>query len=319
MQTNYNTWLTKTLGIDYPIILAPMFLVSNTKMIIAALESGITAAFPALNYRTEDDLRNAIREIKTKTNKPFGVNLIVNASNPKAKWQLDICLQEHVAFIITSLGNPKEVIEQCHQKNILVLCDVTDVRYAKKVEQLGADAVIAVNNQAGGHCGSHSAEQLITDLKNNTTIPIISAGGISNNEKLKQHLELGVAGVSVGTLFIASHEADVSPEYKQALIDYKAKDIVLTEKLSGSPLTVINTPYVQKTGTKASWLERMLLKNKWLKKLVKMLIFYRGMKQIEKATFSHTYQTVWCAGPSIEDVKEVRSGKEIVMGLTNGS
>jgi nitronate monooxygenase len=317
MQSQYNTWLTQKLGIDYPIILAPMFLVSNTRMIIAALESGITAAFPALNYRTEQELINAIREIKQKSTKPFGVNLIVNKSNPKAKAQLDICLQEHVAFIITSLGNPKEVIEQCHQKNILVFCDVTDVHFAKKVEQMGADAVIAVNNQAGGHCGNHSALDLISSLKKNITIPVISAGGVSTNEKLKQHLTIGADGLSIGTIFIASHEADVTEEYKQAIVNYGAKDIVLTEKLSGTPLTVINTDYVQKTGTKASWLERVLLKNKWLKKIVKTLIFYRGMKQIEKATFSHTYKTVWCAGPSIEDVHEVRSVKEIVGALVD--
>lgn len=312
MNSSYDTWLTKTLGIDYPILMAPMFLVSNTKMIISALENGITGAFPALNYRTEKDLIDAIREIKSKSNKPFGVNIIVNKSNPKAKSQLDICLKENVSYIITSLGNPKEVIERCHEKDILVFCDVTNIDYAKKVKKLGADAIIAVNNNAGGHSGKHHANELITELKNNIDIPIISAGGISNNKKLNTHLDLGAVGASIGTIFIASEEAEVSSEYKQALIEYGAKDIVWSEKLSGSALTVINTPYVQKTGLKPTWLEQMLLKNKWLKKLTKTFIFYKGMKEIENSTKSHSYKNVWCAGPSIEDIKKIEPVRDII-------
>ena len=113
------TSITKMLGIKYPIIMAPMFLVSNVKMVIAALESGITAAIPALNYRTDSELRAAIQEIKSKTNQPFGINLIVNKSNFKYKTQLNTCIELKVNFIITSLGSPQEVIEKCksHQIN----------------------------------------------------------------------------------------------------------------------------------------------------------------------------------------------------------
>ena len=107
------TRLTEMLNIEHPMIMAPMFLISNSQMIIAALESGITAAFPALNYRTDDAFRQAIDEIRASTNKPFGVNLIVNKSNIKYKAQLKTCVEKKVDFIITSLGSPREVIEQC--------------------------------------------------------------------------------------------------------------------------------------------------------------------------------------------------------------
>src|SRR5678809_1210878 len=107
------TTLDQLLGIDYPVIVAPMFLISNTKMVKAALQNGITAAFPALNYRTDQELRAAIQEIKASTTKPFGVNLIVNRSNPKYKSQLQTLVELKVDFIITSLGNPNEVIEKC--------------------------------------------------------------------------------------------------------------------------------------------------------------------------------------------------------------
>lgn len=310
------TTLDKLLGIDYPIIVAPMFLISNTKMVKAALANGVTAAFPALNYRTDQELRAAIADIRATTDKPFGVNLIVNKSNPKYKGQLQTLLELKVDFIITSLGSPQEVIEKCKPLGMKVFCDVVDLAYAKKVEAQGADAVIAVNNRAGGHAGKLSPNDLITSLKENCTIPVISAGGIAHGKDIKEVMRLGAAGVSVGTIFIACNEADISPEYKQAMIDYGEKDIVMTTKLSGSALTVINTPYVQQLGTKANWLERLLNNNKTLKKYVKMIIAYRGMKQVEKAAFGATYKTVWCAGPAIEHVHSIRPMGEIVQTLT---
>ena len=309
------TSITKMLGIEYPIIMAPMFLVSNPSMIIAALDSGITAAFPALNYRTDKEFRDAITEIRSKTNKPFGVNLIVNKSNFKFPQQLKTCIELNVAFIITSLGNPKETIEQCKSKGIKVFCDVTDLEYALKVEALGADAVIAVNAQAGGHAGNMTAEELLPLLKNKLKIPVISAGGIATGKQLKHVLGLGAEAASIGTIFIASNESPVSEDYKKALIQYGANDIVKTTKLSGSALTVINTPYVQKLGTKAGFWERLMLHNKWLKKYVKLFVALRGMKAIEKAAFSATYKTVWCAGPTIEYIHSIQPLREICKTL----
>jgi nitronate monooxygenase len=306
------TTLDKLLGIDYPVIVAPMFLISNTKMIKAALASGVSAAFPALNYRTDAELRAAIADIRAFSSKPFGVNLIVNRSNPKYKPQLKTLLELKVDYIITSLGSPKEVIEACKPLGIKVFCDVVDLAYAKKVEALGADAVIAVNNRAGGHAGSLSPQELITLLKKNCSIPIISAGGIAQGKDLKQAMDWGAAGASIGTIFIACEESDVTPEYKQAMLDYGEKDIVMTTKLSGSPLTVINTPYVQQLGTKANFLEWILNNNKTLKKYAKMIIALRGMKKVEKAAFGATYKTVWCAGPSIEYVTRIQPLGEIV-------
>lgn len=309
------TSITKMLGIQYPIIMAPMFLVSNTQMILAALDNGITAAFPALNYRTDKDLRAAINEIKQKTSKPFGVNLIVNKSNYKYREQLKTCIELKVDFIITSLGSPKEVIDQCKPAGIKVFCDVVDLKYALKVESLGADAVIAVNSDAGGHAGSMKAKELIPLLKKNISIPVISAGGVATGSALKEVLDLGASALSIGTIFIASEEAPVSEDYKKALIEYGAGDVVMTTKLSGSPLTIINTPYVQAMGTEANFLERILHKNKWLKKYVKLLLAVRGMKAIEKAAFSTTYKTVWCAGPTIEHIHSIRPVKEIIETL----
>jgi nitronate monooxygenase len=307
--------LCELLGIEFPVIMAPMFLVSDEKMIIEAIKSGITGAIPALNYRNTDDLRRAIRKIKSEANGPFGINLIVNNSNFLYKEQLQVCCEEQVDFFITSLGSPEETIKKARKHNIKVFCDVTDLNYALKVEALGADGVIAVCKEAGGHAGPTSYKELIPQLKKELKIPVFSAGGIGTGRGIKEMLELGSDGVSMGSIFIATTEAPVSDDYKKACVTYGAKDIVLTTKLSGTPCTVINTPYVQKVGTSQNWFERILNKNKRLKKWFKALTFMRGMKSLRNAAFSSTYKTVWCAGPSIEYVNEIKPIKDVVEDL----
>lgn len=315
MENNQKPALCEMLGIEFPVIMAPMFLVSNEAMVIEAVRSGITGAIPALNYRTTEELRAGIRRMKSAIGGPIGINLIVNKSNFLYKEQLQICCEEKVDYIITSLGSPEETINEAHKVGVKVFCDVTNVKYALKVEALGADALIAVNKEAGGHAGNVSFKELLPELIKSCKIPVISAGGIGTGEGIRQMIELGSAGVSMGSIFIASNESGVSQEYKQACVDYSAKDIVMTTKLSGTPCTVINTPYVQKIGTTQNWLERLLNKNRRLKKWVKALVFFRGMKSLEKAAFSSTYKTVWCAGPSIEHVHEILPVKEIVNRL----
>lgn len=311
--------LTSLLNIKHPVIIAPMFLVSNTKMVIEGMKSGVAGCIPALNYRTLEELRTSIQELKAAKVEggSFGYNLIVNKSNPKAKEQLKVLCEEGVDFIITSLGSPEETIKEAHKVGIKVFCDVTDLSFAKKVESVGGDALIAVNNQAGGHRGNIDPEILIKELNENTSLPVISAGGVGSKADLDKMLGYGAIGVSIGSPFIASIESGVSDEYKQACVDYGAKDIVMTQRISGTPCTVINTPYVQKIGTKETWLERILNKNKSLKKWVKMVRFYIGMKATEKAATQATYKTVWVAGPSIENTKAILPLREIVNKLVN--
>ena len=309
--------INKLLGVKHSIIMAPMFLVTNTKMMIEAMNSGIAACIPALNYRTDEQFREAIKEIRSNTtSKGLGINLIVNKSNIKVQQQLNTCVELGVDFIITSLGSPKEVIEQCKPKGIKVFCDVVEEKYAKKVEELGADAVIAVNCNAGGHAGKLTPDEIIPLLNKHCNIPVISAGGIGTKDGIDTIMSLGAAGLSIGSPFIACEEAHISKEYKQACVDYGKEDIVFTTKISGTPCTVINTPYVQKAGTTQNWLEKLMSKNKKIKKWVKMITYFKGMKSVENAAFSSTYKTVWCAGPSIEHTTEILPIKEIIKRLT---
>ena len=308
------TKLTELLDIKHPVIQAPMFLVSNVAMVTEAMKAGIAGCIPALNYRTLEELRAAIQTLKKNKVEggAFGFNLIVNKSNVKYKGQLEVLCEEGCDFIITSLGSPEETIKQAHKAGIKVFCDVTDLKFAKKVEHLRADAAIAVNNEAGGHRGNLSPKELTNQLSKALEIPVISAGGVGCRADIDKMLSYGAEGVSVGSPFIASIEAGVTEEYKQACVDYGAKDIIMTERISGTPCTVINTPYVQKIGTKATWIENLLNKNKSLKKWVKMIRFSIGMKATENAAKKATYKTVWVAGPSIEHTKEILPVKAIV-------
>ena len=125
-------------------------------------------------------------------------------------------------------------------------------------------------------------------------------------------LSYGAVGCSIGSPFIACEEADVSQEYKQACVDYGAEDIVMTQKISGTPCTVINTPYVQKIGTKQGWLEALLNKNKQLKKWVKRARWIKGTNMVSKAANQATYKTVWVAGSTIEGTKAIEPVKKIL-------
>ncbi len=309
--------LTDLLDIKYPIIMAPMFLVTDVVMMKAAMDAGIAACIPALNWRTPEAMEEGLKELKDYGKGSFGINLIVNKSNVYLDRQIELCAQYEVDFVITSLGKPDKVIQKCHAVGTKVFCDVVNLDHAKKVAALGADAVIAVNNRAGGHCGPESADKLIPLLVENLDIPVISAGGVATKEQLEEVINLGAIGVSVGSVFIASKEAPVTDDYKNACVDYGADDIVLTTKISGSPCTVINTDYVKSIGTKQNALEQFLNNNRRLKKYFKMFVYQRGLKSLQKAAFGATYKSVWVAGPSIEYVHDVKPISDIVARLTN--
>lgn len=310
------TWLTKTFNLKYPIIQAPMFLVSNEEMLIAAARAGITGCVPALNWKDSNDFKKALLNLKENCPGAFGVNLIANKSNYQLEKQIQALEEVPCDYIITSLGNPKDIIKRLSPKGTKIICDVVDAEYAKKCEDLGADALIAVNSGAGGHAGPSPASILIPTLKKACSLPIISAGGVGTSSGLLSMILLGAEGVSIGSPFIATKEAHVTKDYKDAICQYGAKDIVMTNKISGTPCSVIQTPYVKKIGTEQNIVESFLNKNRNLKKYAKMLTYYKGMKSLEKAAFSASYKTVWCAGPSIEFIKEIQSVEEIVDQIT---
>jgi len=317
----FDTKLTKALKISYPIIMAPMFLVSNVEMVKAAMQAGIIGTFPTLNYREDGELENVLDELnafieKEKPTGTYGVNLIVQKSNPFYQKHLQICIDKKVPFYITSLGNPKETIEKSKTYNAVVYCDVTTIKHAQKVVSQGADGLIAVGQGAGGHAGPNPLQLLIPALKSNfPEVPVIGAGGIANGEGILSILALNADGVSLGTRFIASKEATVVEDYKKAIVDSKMTDIILTERLSGTPSAIINNDYAKKIGTKQNFIEKLLSTNPRTKKYFKMLVQVRGMKKLEKSIKPGNYKNLWGAGQSVELIHDILPIKTIVEKL----
>lgn len=303
--------------IEVPIIAAPMFLVSNVDLVVEASEAGAIGAFPALNYRPIDKYIEALAEMRRRTKKPISVNIIVNKSNIRQKDDLKIALDHGVELFITSLGNPREVIEQAHKNGAKVICDVTNLEHGLKCEDLGADGVIAVGTGAGGHAGPISPLVLIPWLKTRLKIPVIAAGGIAHGSGIAACLALGADACSIGTRFIASREAQVDQAYKDAVVNATPEDIIMTSRISGTPAAVIRTEYTDKLGTELPMAVRMLKENKHTKRFVVPLIHYLGTKALENAAVKPTWKQVWSAGQSVGLVNEILPVREIIAKLVD--
>lgn len=316
------TQVTLDLDILHPIIMAPMFLISNEAMMQSAIRTGIMGVFPSLNYRQPGELEGIIERLhQYRSDHPefggsFGVNLITQNTNPLYKEHLEICMRLKVPFYITSLGYAGDVIERAHAYGGKVYCDVVNHRHAEKSNEGGCDGFIAVGAGAGGHAGPLPLHTFIPSLKRKyPDMPVLAAGGIADGYTMLSMMAAGADGVSIGTRFIASHEAQVSKEYKNAIIEAGLEDIVMTTRISGTPCAIINTEYAQKIGYKQNWIERILNKNKRTKKYFKMITQLRGVKKLEKAVKPGSYNSLWCAGQSVEFIKEISSCGHIVNDL----
>jgi len=311
------------LGIDFPLIMAPMFLVSNTAMIKAAMAQGIAGTFPSLNYRKEGELEAVLDELNAfcKENPgkgTYGINLIVQKTNPLFQKHLDVCIAKKVPFFITSLGSPKETIERAHAYGAKVFCDVTNLTHAKKAYQAGCDGFIAVGQGAGGHAGNNPLSVLIPALlRDFPDKPVIGAGGMARGDGLLSVMAIGGEGVSVGTLFIASTEAQVGEAYKAEVLKAGMDDIVMSDRISGTPSTIINTPFAKKIGYNQNFIERFLSRNKTTRKYFKMLVQLRGIKRIEKSLKPGNYNSLFIAGKSVEFISEVLPAATIIERFKN--
>jgi len=319
MNTENN--LNTLLQIEFPVIMAPMFLVSNMEMMKAGIRSGIMATFPSLNYRKDGELESVLDELNEYCigrKGSYGVNIIVQKSNPLTIKHTQICLDKKVPFFITSLGNPKEVIEGAHKYGGKVFCDVTNIPHAKKCLESNCDGFIAVGQGAGGHAGPNPLQILIPALKEHfPKIPVVAAGGITNGSGLLSVQVLGADGVSIGTRFIASTEAGVNNNYKEAIVSSGMDDIVMTTKLSGTPCAVINNDSAKKMGYTQNWFEKLLSNNSQTKKWFKMLVQIRGMKKLEKSILPNNYQSLWTAGKSSELIHDILPCETIVTNIKN--
>lgn len=298
------TKMTNILGCKYPIIGAPMFLVSNPEVVSEVTLAGGVGVFPTLNCRSTDELKTWLEKIESKVgDKPYGVNLIVHKSNERLKEDLSMVLKHNVSLIVSSLGNPTDLIKKAHENNVKVICDVINVKHGKKALEAGADGLIVVGAGAGGHAGPLSPFAAIPWFRKHfPDTLIIAAGGISSGETLAASLVLGADGVSVGTRFIASHEAQVEKGYKDAIVEAGPEDIFMSRALSGVNASILKTKHNMDF---YNWNSSL-----WGK--VSQFITFTLLKKGLKLKKKFSWNNVWSAGQSVGCVDEIITCKEIV-------
>jgi nitronate monooxygenase len=284
------TKITEMLGNDLPIFAAPMFLVSYTDLVVAVSEAGGVGCFPSVNYRTIPELRSALEEIRSRTNKPFGVNIILSRDhNPNRAKQLELCYEFRVPLIITSMGTPRTIVKEAHQTGCRIFCDVTTLRMAEVVATSGADALIAVAQGAGGHAGAISPFSLIPYLKEATGLPVLAAGSITNGSQMAAAFALGADAVYCGTRFICTPESGAKPDYKQMIIDSKPEEIEYTDRISGIP---------------ANWMGRSLERVRDL----------NGENPDDPYT---RWRDIWSAGHGVGQIDDIRPAEQIVREMAD--
>ncbi|HSJ13411.1 MAG TPA: nitronate monooxygenase [Longimicrobiales bacterium] len=311
MSSALETPLTRELGIALPVIGGAMYPCSNPELVAAvSAAGGIGVVQPiSLTFVHGHDFRAGLRYIRQLTDRPIGMNALIEGRSRlyrqrMERW-LDIALEEGVRFFVTSLGKPRWVVERVSAAGGRVYHDVTERKWADKALDAGVHGLIAVNARAGGHAGPRSAEALADELLP-LGLPVVCAGGVGTAADFVRALGLGYAGVQLGTRLIASTECTASDAYKAAIVAADEDDIVLSERITGVPLAVIRTPYVERVGTKAGPLARRLLRGRRTKHWMRTFYALRSAIQLRRASLDpKSSRDFWQAGRSVAGITSV--------------
>jgi nitronate monooxygenase len=314
MQTDFS----RALGIEVPLICGAMYPCSNPELVAAVSEAGgIGIVQPlSLTYVHGYEFREGLRYIRSLTSKPIGVNLIIEQSSKKYlvrvhRW-LEIALEENVPLLVTALGNPRWVVDQARSTGTIIYHDVTNGHWARKALDGGVDGFICVNNRAGGHAGELSAQELLAETAP-LGKPLICAGGVATPEEFGTILKSGYVGAQLGTRFLASKECHISPEYKTAILRANESDIVLTEKISGVPVSIIRTPYIDRIGTRAGPLAKWMLEGRKTRHWMRTIYSLQAIWKLKQASLQGSaHKDYWQAGKSVAGINEIQPVANIV-------
>ena len=302
-----------------PIIQSPMFIVSNARLVIASSRAGIVGSFPTANCRTLEALDESFLEITAalgagKDALPWAVNIIVSKMYARSNDDLDLILKYKPPIVITSLGNPKEVVEKVHEYGGLVFSDVINLYHSKKAISVGVDGLILICNGAGGHTGDLSPFAFVSEVREIFDGIIIVGGSISSGDSILAIQALGADMAYMGTRFIATQESDATDEYKEMILNATASEIVKSNKI---------------TGVNGNWLEQSL-KNagistkdggfkKTLSDLKRMIMPLIKQKlkvdfDISKVT-AKRWRDIFSAGQGVGSISNVPSVEDLVIEL----
>jgi nitronate monooxygenase len=318
MTQRTGTALTAAAGIEVPLICGAMYPCSNPELVAAVSAAGGMGVIQpiSMSFVHGHDLREGIRLIRRITDRPVGFNALVEASSrvylERMRRWVDVALEEGVRFFVTALGNPSSVVRAVHAAGGVVYHDVTERKWAQKALEHGVDGLICVNGRAGGHAGSRSPEALYDELAD-LGVPLVCAGGVGDEQTFVRMLDLGYAGVQMGTRFIATEECRAHADYKAAILRAHEDDIVLTEKISGVPVAVIRTPHVDAMGTRAGPLAKRLLRHPRAKHWMRSFYSARSMWQLRKASLEGVhYRDFFQAGRSVSGIDRVEPAGDVV-------
>jgi nitronate monooxygenase len=315
------TVFARQVGIEVPVICGAMFPCSNPELVAAASEAGgIGVVQPvSLTFVHGYDYRAGLRYIRSLTSRPIGMNALIEQSSRlyrdrMERW-IDVSLEEGVRFFVTSLGNPRWVVDKVSPSGGVVYHDVTERKWALKGVDGGVHGLIAVNKEAGGHAGPRSPAALYDEIAD-LGLPLICAGGVGDAKHFRDALDIGYAGVQMGTRFIATVECHAHPDYKQAILRATADDIVLTERLTGVPVAVIRNEYINRTGTKAGPIARYMLRHRRTKHLMRTIYALKSLRALRRSLNAPAGERdYWQAGRSVAQIHEIKPAGEIVREL----
>jgi len=320
-----DTAFTSTVGVAYPVICGAMYPCSNPELVAAASEAGgIGILQPiSLTYVHGYDFRDGIRYIRSLTDKPVGMNALIEQSSQKYRERMetwiDIAIEEGIRLFITSLGKPDWVARKAHAVGGLVYHDVTERKWAQKGVDCGVDGLIGVNSRAGGHAGQLGPRELL-DQVGDLGLPVMCAGGVGAPDDFVRALSMGYAGVQMGTRFIATEECTAKQAYKDAIVSSGESDIVLTERISGVPVAVIDTPSVRRMGLKAGPIARVMLRGGRTKHWMRTIFALKSLWQLKRAS-QDTGGSLeyWGAGRSVAGVHEILPTAQVIRSFAEAA
>jgi nitronate monooxygenase len=301
-------------SLSLPVVVAPMFLISNPKLVIACCKNGIVGTFPALNQRTTEGFEEWVIEIKTELARfeqetgqkaaPFGVNIIVHPTNPRVMADMQIVVKHQVPLVITSLGAVSQVVEAVHSYGGLVFHDVIKKRHAQKAAEAGVDGLILVAAGAGGHAGTLNPIPFISEIRQFYDKTILLSGCLSTGQDVASALQMGADLAYMGTRFINTTEANAENEYKEMIIASGASDIVYTAAISG-----VSANFMQKS-LENNGINAEMWDNK------AKIDFGKELDAAKAET--KAWKTLWSAGQGVATIADVLSVADLVTHMKAG-
>ena len=297
--------------LSMPVVGSPMFIVSTPDLVIAQCNAGIVGSFPSLNARPVSLLDEWLARIAEETAAfakanpgarvaPFACNQIIHRSNSRLEQDLPLCIKHKVPIVITSVGNPADIVKEVHAYGGVVFHDTTTIRHTEKAIEAGVDGVILVCAGAGGHAGTLSPFALVPQVRRFWKGTLLVGGAISDGAAVRAAQVLGADLAYVGSRFIATREANAAPAYKQMLIDSGAKDITYTPAFSGVPANYLTKSIL------GAGLDPNNLKPKG------HIDMDLGTRPDENEKKVKAWKDIWSAGQGVGSIDDVPSVAELV-------